>query len=146
MVKWKPRSDDYAAVFRSQNPWQSLGIVPEELAPPTRRPLANVLWRTLLDAGSKRHQIILGPRRVGKTTVMYQTVKQLLEQRMKVETALRDDIVLRKEYGQLIDVILRMVSFNPVNRLHALTAKVELAKVVRSGKAQGSLRLIHVQP
>jgi predicted AAA+ superfamily ATPase len=85
MAKWEPRPTDYAATFRTQNPWQTLGLVPDELAPPTKRPLADVLWQTLLDTSSMRHQIILGPRRVGKTTVMYQTVRQLLGHRIAAD-------------------------------------------------------------
>ena len=77
--KWKPTPGDYQAAIRSQNPWQLLGEVPAEFAPPTFRPLANVLWQSLLDQSITRHQIILGPRRVGKTTVMYQTVARLLQ-------------------------------------------------------------------
>ncbi|MBX9792426.1 MAG: ATP-binding protein [Pirellulales bacterium] len=79
MTKWRPKPTDYNNLVRDQNPWQTMGTVSEELAPPVLRPLANMLWETLLDTGLRRHQIILGPRRVGKTTVMYQTVKQLLD-------------------------------------------------------------------
>ncbi len=75
--KWQPSKADYNEAIRSQNPWQGLGAVPAELAPPTQRPLAKVLWKTLIGRQAPRHQLILGPRRVGKTTVMYQTVEKL---------------------------------------------------------------------
>lgn len=61
-----------------QNPWQRDGTVPAALAPPVLRPLAQVLWRKLLDDRPRRFQVVLGPRRVGKTTVLYQTVQRLL--------------------------------------------------------------------
>ena len=80
MATWTPSSEDYDDVFRAQNPWHELGQVPPELAPGTRRPLAEVLWQPLLQGRELRHQIILGPRRVGKSTVMYQTVQELLTQ------------------------------------------------------------------
>lgn len=78
MSKWQPSPSDYTEVFRSQNPWQVIGTVPLELAPGTYRPLAKTLWQAMIDGKERRHQIILGPRRVGKSTVMYQTVKELL--------------------------------------------------------------------
>jgi predicted AAA+ superfamily ATPase len=53
--------------------------VPEALAPPVERPLARQLWSRVLDTQLRRFQLILGPRRVGKTTVMYQTVRRLLD-------------------------------------------------------------------
>ena len=55
-------------------------MVPPSLAPPAERPLARVLWRRLLDDDLLRYQLIIGPRRVGKTTVLYQTVRRLLDQ------------------------------------------------------------------
>ena len=61
-----------------QNPWRRDGTVPAALAPPVSRPLAQALWRKLLDDRPRRFQVILGPRRVGKTTVLYQTVQRLL--------------------------------------------------------------------
>jgi uncharacterized protein len=82
--RWTPEPEDYQRVFRSQNPWLDSGSVPAILAPDTYRPLAEVLWKALVQEGRLRHQIILGPRRVGKTTVMYQTVRELLNLGMPV--------------------------------------------------------------
>ena len=62
-----------------QNPWHHSGSVPTTLAPQTERPLARILWRKMLDDGLLRWHIVLGPRRVGKTTVLYQTVAHLLD-------------------------------------------------------------------
>ena len=77
-AKWKPKSVDYQSAIRSQNPWHHKAEVPAALAPKTYRPLAKVLWQSLLSDRATRHQLILGPRRVGKTTVMHQTVSELL--------------------------------------------------------------------
>ena len=71
-------TSDLHQLAEEQNPWRRDGTVPTALAPPVSRPLAQVLWRKLLDDQPRRFQVILGPRRVGKTTVLYQTVQQLL--------------------------------------------------------------------
>ncbi len=81
MVKkrdWRPSETDYTRILEDQNPWHKLGRVPDELSPPVERPMAEILWQILLNPPLPRFQVILGPRRVGKTTVMYQTVKQLI--------------------------------------------------------------------
>ena len=65
-------------LLSDQNPWHNSGAVPATLAPSTERPLARVLWTRMLDDGLLRWNVILGPRRVGKTTVLYQTVARLL--------------------------------------------------------------------
>lgn len=77
-----PGPSDYLRILGDQNPWHSRGRVPEELAPPVRRPLVDLLWPRLIRPPLERYYLILGPRRVGKTTVMYQTVQRLLDQRI----------------------------------------------------------------
>lgn len=79
MASWEPSTEDLRRVIAEQNPWQGLHEVPSVLAPATERPLARRLWQRVLDDEPRRYRLILGPRRVGKTTVMYQTVRHLLE-------------------------------------------------------------------
>lgn len=76
---WVPRQEDYRRVFIEQNPWHSDGVVPDVLARPVERPLARILWQRLLHNEPNRFQLILGPRRVGKSTCLYQTVRRLLK-------------------------------------------------------------------
>jgi len=75
---WQPNPVEYEEVLREQNPWNPTGEVPAELAKPVERSLASLLPHGLQRASPHRYQLILGPRRVGKTTSMYQTVKHLL--------------------------------------------------------------------
>ncbi len=78
-MNWPPQEEDLARVLAEQMPWQRDGKVPSVLAPHYQRPLARVLWRRLMGQRRDRFQLLLGPRRVGKTTVLYQTVGNLLE-------------------------------------------------------------------
>jgi len=75
---WEPTAEDYQHVFREQNPWHIDGLVPPEWAGDVERPLAQRLWQRLLGDEPRRFHLIIGPRRVGKTTAMYQTVRRLL--------------------------------------------------------------------
>ena len=80
MVEWQPQPSDYHRVYNEQNPWWSSGdCAPGARASATERSLAQVLWQRLLHNEPRRHQVILGPRRVGKTTVLYQTVQHLID-------------------------------------------------------------------
>lgn len=76
-MPWKPNDDDLE-ILRGQNPWHAEGAVPVTLAPEGRRSMAAHLWHALMAPESGRFQVVLGPRRVGKTTVLYQTVAELL--------------------------------------------------------------------
>ena len=78
MATWTTDFEDFQRVIVGQNPWLRDGEVPSVLARPVERPLAQVLWKRLVDDKPRRFQLILGPRRVGKTTVLYQTVRHLL--------------------------------------------------------------------
>ena len=71
-------SDDVSLVLDELNPWHRSGIVPDEVLPGPERPLAEFLWQRLKHNRPRRHQLVLGPRRVGKTTALYQTVAHLL--------------------------------------------------------------------
>ena len=75
---WQPTSSDYSGIFREQNPWHQSGLVPEAWAQQVERPLAKLLAGRIASNETRRYQLILGPRRVGKTTSMYQAVKHLL--------------------------------------------------------------------
>lgn len=78
MATWRPTPEDLQRVSEEQNPWHRTGNVPASLARDVERPLAQLLWRRLQDDEPHRFQIVLGPRRVGKTTALYQTVRHLI--------------------------------------------------------------------
>ncbi|WP_423916316.1 ATP-binding protein [Candidatus Poriferisodalis sp.] len=78
MVTWQPTQQDFHEIFNEQNPWHRSGMVPPAFAPSTERFLAGGLWKRLLSDDPRRHHVVLGPRRVGKTTVLYQTVRRLI--------------------------------------------------------------------
>jgi predicted AAA+ superfamily ATPase len=75
---WQPKPEDYKRIFEEQNPWQKTGKVPDEWAKRIERPLARFMPKRLQVDEPRRFQLILGPRRIGKTTSMYQTVRELL--------------------------------------------------------------------
>jgi len=52
--------------------------VPAELAFSIERPLAKNLWRRITTDKPRRFQLVLGPRRVGKSTSMFQTIRHLI--------------------------------------------------------------------
>lgn len=74
-----PRLEDFVRVLADENPWRLRGQVPPRLAKAVERPLAAHLWRALLAGGRGRYHLLSGPRRVGKSTIMYQTVARLRE-------------------------------------------------------------------
>lgn len=108
---------ELSRVLLGQNPWHADGRVPDELAPPVQRALAQGLWRNLLPAGPDRFHLILGPRRVGKTTVMYQTLRRLLREGIAPRRLwwLRLDhpILLETRLGDLAQFVIEQSGASP---------------------------------
>lgn len=111
-VKWEPSPEDMGRVLDEQNPWHRSGSVPDVFAKPTERTLGQNLWRKLLRADPHRYQVILGPRRVGKTTVMYQTVKHLLESGVAANRLwwfrLDHPLLMRWPLGGLVESLIKI--------------------------------------
>lgn len=107
---WHPQPEDLRQVFDEQNPWRRQGDVPAALARHVERPLAQLLWRRLRDDQPRRYQIVLGPRRVGKTTALYQSVRHLLADGLPPNRVwwLRLDhpVLLQQHLGDLVRTIV----------------------------------------
>ena len=110
MANLVSRPEDIAQVFDTQNPWHRQAEVPSAFAPPGERPLAQLLWRRMLNDSPRRYQLILGPRRVGKTTVLYQTVRHLLKQGVTPTDIwwLRMDhpVLMQERLGSLVQTVV----------------------------------------
>jgi predicted AAA+ superfamily ATPase len=117
LAVWRPEPEDLQRVFDEQNPWQRTGNVPATLARTVERSLAKRLWLRLQNDEPHRFQLVLGPRRVGKTTALYQTVRHLLE----VEVApariwwirLDHPVLLQESLGDLVRAVLNASDATP---------------------------------
>lgn len=117
MATWRPRPEDLQRVFDEQNPWHRTGQVPVSLARTIERPLAQLLWRRLRDDDPHRFQVVLGPRRVGKTTALYQTVRHLIAGGVEPTRIwwLRLDhpLLLQENLGELVRHVLAQTDATP---------------------------------
>ena len=108
---WSPSDVDYRRVLVEQNPWKVTGEAPEEWAPPVERRLAALLCDSLREADSNRFQLVLGPRRVGKTTCLYQTVRRLLAGGVAPQRIwwfrLDHPLLMPLDLGTLVDTVRR---------------------------------------
>ncbi|MCY4665878.1 MAG: ATP-binding protein [Acidimicrobiaceae bacterium] len=131
MVEWQPQPSDYQRVYNEQNPWWSTGTVPSAFAPSTERSLARVLWQRLLHNEPRRHQVILGPRRVGKTTVLYQTVRHLIANGVDPRRIwwLRMDhpLLLPASLGDLVQAVLNTSGATEANPMFLMLDEIVYA-------------------
>jgi len=117
LAVWRPQPEDLQRVFDEQNPWQRTGDVPATLARAIERPLAKLLWQRLRDDDPHRFQLVLGPRRVGKTTALYQTVRHLIAAGVAPSRIwwLRLDhpLLLQENLGDLVRAVLSASHASP---------------------------------
>ncbi|MGL5097692.1 MAG: ATP-binding protein, partial [Planctomycetia bacterium] len=88
--------------------------MPNVWAKDVERSTASFLAERLQNDVPRRFQLILGPRRVGKTTVMWQTVRRLLEagipRRRLWWLRLDHPLLMRFDLGALIKSVLNAAS------------------------------------
>jgi predicted AAA+ superfamily ATPase len=112
VASWQPSPEEIRRVLDEQNPWHRSGSVPPAFAKEKERNLAQFLWARLTKGEPRRFQLVLGPRRVGKTTVMYQTVRRLLDEGhepgMLWWLRLDHPVLLRQDLGELVRTILEI--------------------------------------
>jgi len=65
-------------VLRGYNRWWETGRIPDDFAKPVKRFAYFEAKQSFEHATIRRHVILTGPRRVGKSTIMYQTIKDIL--------------------------------------------------------------------
>ncbi|MCY4068171.1 MAG: ATP-binding protein [Acidimicrobiaceae bacterium] len=126
-----PEPADYLRVVAEQNPWQNNATVPPALAPPHERYLAKQLWQRLRHNEPRRYQVILGPRRAGKTTVLYQTVRRLLKNGIEPGRILwlRMDHprLIGESLGDLVKLSLRGAAATPERPLYLMLDEIVYA-------------------
>jgi uncharacterized protein len=117
VASWRSSVEEVDRVLAEQNPWHLDGEVPAVLAPPIERALAHKLWENVLADDPRRFHLVLGPRRVGKTTVMYQTVRHLIAAGTSPERLwwLRMDhpVLLRESLGDLVRHVIEVSDAGP---------------------------------
>ena len=99
------------STLENQNPWQKLGSDLERLAPQTERAPARWLWRRHIQGTQNRFQVILGPRRTGKTVTMYQTVRHCLARKVDPGllwwVSLDHPLLMRHDLDELVRFVVR---------------------------------------
>lgn len=128
---WKPDHEESVRVLTEQNPWHGTGAVSAELAPEVERPLTRVLWRALESGTPRRFHVLLGPRRVGKSTAMYQTVRHLLKvvPRQRLWRMSLDHPSLSEEpLGELMKVVIGATGANAAEPAYLFLDELTYAK------------------
>jgi predicted AAA+ superfamily ATPase len=75
-------------LFYSYNPWWRVGTMPHDLVKPIKRSAYFESMRWLENTQVRRFALLSGARRVGKTTIMYQMIQNLLDKGIPAKSIL----------------------------------------------------------
>jgi uncharacterized protein len=66
--------------LRFENPWWQTGSVDELIKKMNRRPYFRLFYPLIEDKSLRRAIVLMGPRRVGKTVMMYHAIQELMDE------------------------------------------------------------------
>ncbi len=149
--------------IRFENPWWKNGQIDEFYGTMKRRMYFSKFLPLVSDKKVKRAAVLMGPRRVGKTVMIYHTIQALIEQGvnplricyLSIETPVFNGIGIeelfsycRKAVGKLDDINDYYVFFDEVQylkdwevHLKSLVDSYHRTKFVVSGSAAAALKL-----
>ncbi len=79
MAKLRPVSEELIIKrIRLENPWWDTSEIPSNYAPLKRRLYFDQLYQQITLLSVRRATVLMGPRRVGKTVILYQVIQQLI--------------------------------------------------------------------
>lgn len=103
----------FRAILQEQNRWKERSQELDSRAQARERQLVRILAPSLIKDEQRRHHLIIGPRRAGKSTVLWQTIRYLRQEGIPAERIYylqMDHPELRREsLGGLVDE-LRAIS------------------------------------
>lgn len=125
-------SEIYGILLR-QNPWiHGAPTVPDGLAPPAERFLVAHLAARLQKGDLPRHHAVLGPRRSGKTTLMYQVVQRLLKEGTRPEkiwwARVDHPALAHIPLGELVNALMDLASVSQEEPLHLFLDELVYAR------------------
>ena len=148
--------------LRYDNPWWVYGKIPSDFSAMNHRLYMNLFFPLVFDMSVRRSVILMGPRRVGKTVMIYHTIEKLIKEGVNpqkiiyvsVETPIYSNIpleelfdlarqaLLQKENYEGFYVFYDEIQYLKDWELHltSLTDSYRKTKFIASGSAAAALK------
>ncbi|WP_108671384.1 ATP-binding protein [Peribacillus acanthi] len=98
------------------NPWWNTGVIPQNLTKPVKRLAFYEANKIFYHPQIRREVILSGPRRVGKTTIMYQMMEEVLETtspKQVLYVSFDHPMLKLCNIGEILDVFVNNISNAP---------------------------------
>jgi uncharacterized protein len=145
-----------------ENPWWTSGTVQQTYQSMSKRLYFNIFYPYVKETGIKRAVVLMGPRRVGKTVMMYHAIQELIRENILaqkiffigidnpiyMQMSLEDILLLAKQAVQINEMDGCFVFFDEIQylkdwerHLKVLVDSYPNTKFIVSGSAAAALRL-----
>ena len=145
MLKISP--EEFTDIIQRHNQWKGGRENLNRFAPAHERPLVRVLADALLSQPQPRHQVVIGPRQAGKSTVLRQTIRSLLGEGVREERIFyvqMDAMKLRPETLESVMSGIFEITEPPTHDDPLFLLMDEITKTQAWGDAAKELSLIHI--
>ena len=151
------------ARLKVDNPWWTEGTTPEFFRSMTPRLYLNIFFPLVRDTSMQRATILMGPRRVGKTVMMYHSIQKLIDEGVpaqniiyvSVETPIYNKVFLEHIFNHACKVLTKSstkdkmyVFFDEIQylknwevELKSMVDTYRNVKFVASGSAAAELKM-----
>ncbi len=148
--------------LRIDNPWWAEGVVPEYFRNMSPRPYLDIFYPLVTETSLRRALILMGPRRVGKTVMIYHSIQRLIDSGVSpqnivyisVETPIYNNIYLEQLFNLACGILNKetrgeqmYVFFDEIQylkgwevNLKSLVDTYHQVKFVASGSAAAELK------
>jgi len=75
----KELQEEIAERMRADNPWWNTGRIPDDIGQMSRRLYLDLFYNLVKDTAARRAVVLMGPRRVGKTVMIYHAIAKLID-------------------------------------------------------------------
>lgn len=108
--------------LKIENPWWTEGIIPSEYSTMHPRMYFNIFFPLVLNSDLRRALILMGPRRVGKTVMMYHSIQKLMKEGVSpqniiyisVETPIFNKIYLEQLFNLACEIVGKIPNKDPM--------------------------------
>ena len=148
--------------LRFENPWWLYGNIPQDIKNMSHRLYFALFYPKVLDISLRRAVVLMGPRRVGKTIMLYHTIQKLIQDNISPQSiifvSIDNPIYIHKGLEELMHLALETLAdaspqgkyffFDEIqylskweNHLKVLVDSYPKTKFVVSGSAAAALKM-----
>ncbi len=118
--------------LRYENPWWVTREIPETYREMSKRLYFNLFYPFVLDKQIKRSVVLMGPRRVGKTVMMFHTIDQLIQDQVNPQKiffiGIDNPIYIHLSLQDILDLCISALKINNIEDCFVFFDEIQYLK------------------